>query len=150
MPRLPVQGPTVFLPGTHTKAAHTEFYGGDLAAARETNGVRTAPVAEEFLRGRPVALGLLKIGDLACYNQQVLHCGSANRSRRDRRQFYISFRDPSVRVQARASIRPALRNQLTIGELRRELSLLATDGVGSGLFARLDAEDDTGVGSLLD
>ena len=80
MPRLPVQGPTVFLPGTHTKAAHTEFYGGDLAAARETNGVRTAPVAEEFLRGRPVALGLLKIGDLACYNQQVLHCGSANES----------------------------------------------------------------------
>ena len=55
-------GPTLFLPGTHTKAAHAAFYGGDLIAARETNGVRTAPVAEAFLRSRPVALGLLNKG----------------------------------------------------------------------------------------
>ena len=64
-------GPTVYLRGTHTKAAHSEFYGGDLVAARENSGLRTAPVAEDFLRSRPVSRALLKKGDLACYNQQV-------------------------------------------------------------------------------
>ena len=137
-------GPTVYLPGTHTKAAHSEFYGGDLVAAAETSGIRTAPVAEDFLRTRPVALGLLKKGDLACYNQQVLHCGSANRSDRIRRQFYISFRNPAVKVKARASMRPAFRNQLTIGKIRKELAAMygpGGDGVGTGLFSGLDVKD---------
>lgn len=139
-------GPTIYLPGTHTKAAHSDFYGGDLVAAAENSGLRQAPVATEFLRERPVALGLLKKGDLACYNQQVLHCGSANRSDRIRRQFYISFRNPAVPVKARASMRPSFRNQLTIGEMRQELRRLQKEGENGeahadNLFTRLDARD---------
>jgi len=64
-------GPTVYLPGTHTKAAHTEFYGGNLEAGRERSGLRIPPIPEEFLKGRRVQLGTLRAGDVAIYNQQV-------------------------------------------------------------------------------
>ncbi|EOD05302.1 hypothetical protein EMIHUDRAFT_198946 [Emiliania huxleyi CCMP1516] len=59
--------------------AHTSFFGGDLSLGNA--GVRRPPIPEEFLRSREVKLGLLKAGDLALYNQQTLHCGSANESR---------------------------------------------------------------------
>jgi hypothetical protein len=75
-------------------------------------------------------------GDLALYNQQVLHCGSANLSEdRVRRQFYLSVRDPTVPVQARASMRPAFVNKLTLGQIRDEIAS------STGLFERLDALD---------
>ena len=76
------------------------------------------------------------------YNQQVLHCGSANESAdRVRRQFYVSVRDMSVKgVNARASIRPALLDKLTLGDVRDELRLLRA-GDEARRFAQLDAED---------
>lgn len=142
-------GPTLFLPGTHTAEAHTAFYSGDLARGRDTSGLRAPPVPEEFLKSRPVKLSLLKAGDCALYNQQVLHCGSANESPdRVRRQFYISMRDVRTKVKARASIRPAFRNKLSLGEIRAELKALKGGLVRPkdenglpGLFEQFDAID---------
>lgn len=134
-------GPTIFLPGTHTKEAHTAFYGGFLEAGRDKMGLRIPPIPEDFLRSCPVRLSTLRAGDVALYNQQVLHCGSANRSPdRVRRQFYVSFRDATVaNVEARASIRPALRGKLTLGEVRAELR--GRKAGGGGVFEALDAAD---------
>ena len=94
-----------------------------LSRGRDTVGTRTTPIQEDYLASKNVKLGLLKKGDVALYNQQVLHCGSANESTdRVRRQFYISVRDPTVKgVAARPSIRPALRGKLTLGQVRGEL-----------------------------
>jgi len=143
-------GPTVYLPGTHTAECHAEFYGGDLTKGRDVTGLRTPPIPEDFLQSRKVTLGLLKAGDCAIYNQQVLHCGSANESKDSvRRQFYISMRNAAVKVKARASIRPSFRNKLSLGEIREELKAL--DGKLSregGVFDELDAMDaevDTAV-----
>jgi len=135
-------GPTVYLPGTHSKAEHTIFYGGDLSRGTDANGQRTNPVNEEYLGSKTVKLGLLKKGDVALYNQQVLHWGSANESEeRVRRQFYVSVRDTSVKgVRARASIRPALLNKLTLGEVRDELATMRKGGKPER-FEALDTMD---------
>jgi len=133
-------GPTVYLPGTQTQEAHQHFYGGAMEAhdamAHQSAGLRSPPIATDFLASRQVKLGTLRAGDLALYNQQVLHCGSANLSEdRVRRQFYLSVRDPTVPVQARASMRPAFVNKLTLGQIRDEIAS------STGLFERLDALD---------
>jgi len=135
-------GPTIYLPGTHTKAEHTAFYGGNLELGRDTNGLRVNPINEEYLASRPVQLGLLSKGDVALYNQQVLHCGGPNESEgRSRRQFYISVRDLTVKgVKARPSIRPAYRGQLTLGQVRE--GLRAIDDGAAHPFAALHAASD--------
>ena len=127
-------GPTVFLPRTHTREMQDAFYGAGALNAADRQGVRSnAPVDEAFLKSRPVKLGLLKKGDCALYNQCVLHCGSANKSPdRPRRQFYVSFRDPSCgALDARPSIKPEYKTtdhkapRLTLGSVRAELRKLA-------------------------
>jgi ectoine hydroxylase-related dioxygenase (phytanoyl-CoA dioxygenase family) len=143
-------GPTVYLPGTHTEACHTSFYGGDLGRGK----LKTVspPIAEAFLRSRPVVLGTLKAGDVALYNQQVLHCGSANESpSQTRRQFYISFRNTAVPFDGHAtlpfSIRPPFKNKLTLSSMQAELRLLdgatsrVAEGGKAGLLGDLDALD---------
>lgn len=141
-------GPTVYLPGTQTEEAHNAFFGGDLSVAADNSGIRRPPPNEEFLRSRPVKLGLLKAGDLALYNQQTLHCGSANESPRTRHIFYISVKNPLSQPKACASIRPDLNNKLTMRDMRDELAALKAADTssgdpngGSGLFAKLDALD---------
>lgn len=145
-------GPTVYLPGTHTHECHSSFYGGDLERGKDQTGWRQAPIAEAFLQTRPVVLGTLKAGDVALYNQQVLHCGSANESPdRKRRQFYISFRNPTVPFEGHSSIpwsmRPSFKDALTLGAMREELRLLdgtttrVAEGGGAGLFGERDAID---------
>ena len=143
-------GPTVYLPGTHTEVCHTSFYGGDLGRGKERTV--SPPIAEAFLRSRPVVLGTLRAGDVALYNQQVLHCGSANESPdQTRRQFYISFRNTAVKFEGHAalpfSMRPSFKNKLTLSAMRKELQLLdgATSRVAKGgklgLMGDLDALD---------
>lgn len=142
-------GPTLYLPGTQTKEAHTSFFGGDLSLGNAgVSGVRRPPIPEEFLRSREVKLGLLKAGDLALYNQQTLHCGSANESRdKVRRQFYISMKNPLAQSKLCASLRPAFRNKLTLGAMKDELAALngrrtrVDEGGGRGLFGKLDEVD---------
>ena len=135
-------GPTIYLPGTHTKAEHTAFYGGDLEVGRDQTGHRTNAINEEYIASKPVRLGLLQKGDVALYNQQVLHCGGANESPdRVRRQFYFSVRDFTVPgVQARPSIRPALVQKLTLGQVRDEVKKLTTGGA-SKKFDALHEKD---------
>ncbi|KAL3920347.1 MAG: hypothetical protein SGPRY_005282 [Prymnesium sp.] len=138
-------GPTLYLPGTHTKEAHAAFY-GSIEAGLHLCGEGTlksnTPVNEKFVSSRPVKHALLKKGDCAVYNQCVLHCGSANTSPHLRRQFYISMYDPRVKVRAKQSMRPSFRGKLTLGEITTELKLLNghTSRPG-GLFDRLDAAD---------
>ena len=132
-------GTTVYLPGTQTEECHKTFFGGDLAIAHDPRGVRRPPVPEEFLKSRPVKLGLLKAGDCALYNQQTLHCGSANQSDRTRRQFYISVRNPNVDAKTQASIRPSFLKGLPLADMRAELKALKAGG--GGLFAKLDERD---------
>jgi len=118
-------GPTLYLPGTHTAAAHAAFYGQAVGNSAERHGLRQAPIAEAFLQTARVAYGTLAMGDCALYDQTVLHCGSANRSDRPRRQFYFSFRNPDVaNIRPRSSMRLAYQNQFTLAELRAELALL--------------------------
>ena len=76
----------------------------------------------------------------------MLHCGSANRSERIRRQFYISWRNPAVKsaVRCRASIRPAFRDRLTLGKIQAELKALG------GATERVDADGRAGVFGELD
>ena len=134
-------GPTVYLPGTHTKESHVAFYGGDLQGGRDMSGLRPPPLCGDFLSSREVVLGTLKAGDLALYNQQVLHCGSANESPdKIRRQFYVSFRnEAAAKVKARSSIRPAFKDKLTLGQIRQELEDMKT------LAARRAGEEGVGT-----
>lgn len=137
-------GPTLYLPGTHTKECHTAFYGGDLQVGHDTSGMRPPPICEDFLRSREVVWADLKAGDLALYNQQVLHCGSANESPdKVRRQFYVSFRnEAALKVKCRSSIRPAFKDQLSLGQIRQELDDMKGRGAEvEGLFAALDQRD---------
>ena len=138
-------GPTVFLPGTHTEDAHALFFGGEL----QQGGSLPPPIPTEFLKSRKVVLGTLKAGDIAMYNQQVLHCGSANKSDKIRRQFYVSWRNPAVKsaIRCRASMRPAFVGKLTLGDIQKELKLLdgrterMDDEGGHGVFGQLDEID---------
>lgn len=140
-------GPTLYLPGTHTAQAHAAFYGTALGHSAARHGLRQQPpVPEPFLRGARVAHGTLRMGDAALYDQTVLHCGSANRSDRPRRQFYVSFINPSVPgVAARPSMLPGLRGQLTLAELRAELPGLGRAGGKGGRLAALAALAAAGV-----
>ena len=84
-------GPTVWIPGTHTKDAHDMFqdespgYGGEESAK------------DRLLRNSPHVLGLLKKGSCAIFDSRLLHCGSANRHETTSRAlFYFSFKNPKV------------------------------------------------------
>jgi len=113
-------GPTIYLPGTHNKEAHDSFYGGT-----ESQEAGSKPGNEDFLRGQPVVRGMLRKGDCAVYNQQVLHCGSANTSDKIRRQFYVAVRNADTTVKGFPSIRPPFLNQMSLKEMQAELKALA-------------------------
>ena len=75
-------GPTRFLPGSHTAAAHAAFN------SPEDGG--KAKLA--LLRSRPCWRGILGAGDVSLFDSRLLHCGGANESNRRRVLFYASFR----------------------------------------------------------
>mmetsp|Transcript_46632 Transcript_46632/g.87009 ORF Transcript_46632/g.87009 Transcript_46632/m.87009 type:complete len:378 (+) Transcript_46632:45-1178(+) len=103
-------GPTVFLPRTHTAAAH-ETFGQDNPAFRD-----------EQLRTTPSVCGLLKKGDVAVFDSRLFHLGDANRSTdppQDRVLFYATWRNPKVTsVGNPASIRPIYAEKLTLDDVR--------------------------------
>ena len=109
-------GPTIFLPSTHTRAAHRSF---DSATTRQG-----------FLAETPHVLSTLEAGDAAIYDSRVLHCGGANRSRRPRVLLYLSLLHPQgplatgrADVANVASIHPELIGRLTLADLRRPRGL---------------------------
>lgn len=74
----PEMGPTMFLQGTNTPAAHRRF-GEDPAG---------------FIKEAQSSAGLLNAGDAVVYDSRVLHCGSENLSQRTRVLLYLTFRHP--------------------------------------------------------
>ena len=62
-------GPTLYLPGTHTREAHEAFYGGRMEAhdaqSHQSAGLRNPPIATDFLAERKVTLGTLRAGECA-------------------------------------------------------------------------------------
>lgn len=84
-------GPTVWIPGTHTKEAHEIFQD-------ETAGIDGGDSPKDnLLRTSPNVLGKLKKGSCAIFDSRLLHCGSANRSEdTSRALFYFSFKNPKV------------------------------------------------------
>ncbi|KAL7471777.1 hypothetical protein ACHAXS_012230 [Conticribra weissflogii] len=115
----PEMGPTLWMPGTHSKEAHDAFGDGS--------------VKDDFLRNQTAVAGTLKKGDCAVFDSRVLHCGTANRSHLEggtrsvggtsRALFYFSFKNPEVGYTGNpASIRPEIgRAMVTLGELMEDL-----------------------------
>lgn len=83
-------GPTVFLPRTHTVAAHADFNDKSIS-----DGGTESP-KDRLLRTQKKVLGTLPKGCCSVYDSRLLHCGSANKSNEIRAIFYFSFRSPSV------------------------------------------------------
>jgi ectoine hydroxylase-related dioxygenase (phytanoyl-CoA dioxygenase family) len=102
-------GPTLFLPATHTAAAHSAFFTydnfdlafGDSAdddeVVEETEAARVARVAaeqearEKQLASWPTWRALLGTGDVSLFDSRILHGGEANVSPHERILFYCSF-----------------------------------------------------------
>jgi Phytanoyl-CoA dioxygenase (PhyH) len=126
-------GPTVYLPGTHTKEAHKQFFSGDGDGG---GGDGTPSPKDALLEANPKVLGLLGRGDCSLYDSRVLHCGSANRHpHQSRALFYMSFRNPRVADPGNpASIRPGLAaRQLTLSQLQTLLVEHWTTGMTATL-----------------
>jgi ectoine hydroxylase-related dioxygenase (phytanoyl-CoA dioxygenase family) len=113
-------GPTVWIPNTHTEDAHAQFKDEQ----PDGDGDDGESPKDRLLRTAPAVLGMLPAGCCAMYTSQVLHCGTANKSRNgtSRALFYFSFKKPTVGYPGNpGSIRPELVNQLTLGVLMKDL-----------------------------
>mmetsp|Transcript_31582 Transcript_31582/g.46610 ORF Transcript_31582/g.46610 Transcript_31582/m.46610 type:complete len:383 (+) Transcript_31582:67-1215(+) len=115
-------GPTTWLPGTHTAEAHEAF--GDendtASAGREESR------KDELIRTRPAVLGTLPKGSCAIFDSRCLHCGTANKSKKDSRAlFYFSFKNPQVGYPGNpASIRSELGSaEVTLKALEEDLEM---------------------------
>lgn len=134
-------GPTIYLPGTHTKEGHDAFYAGEEADSDERGSTAGN---EDYMRAQPVVRGMLKKGDCAVYNQQVIHCGSANTSDQIRRQFYVAVRNADTKVKGYPSIRPSFLNQMSLQEVRAELKELKKGN--GGRFEEMNLKDQATSG----
>lgn len=106
-------GPTLLLPGTHTKPAHEAFH----AAQGGSLPPDFAAAAAVGCEGPEVPL--LKRGDALLMDSRLLHCGLGNRSDRERTLFYFTFRrngdaDSEFR---QSSLRQSLRDRYELDHL---------------------------------
>lgn len=110
-------GPTVWLPGTHIRQAHEQFFQNDASK-------------DQLLQSSTKVLGVLPQGCCALYDSRVLHCGSANRSDRSRALFYFSFRNPKIPYPGNpASIRRSIgAAQYRLPQLQRILREYKSSG----------------------
>ena len=101
-------GPTLFLPKTQDKVSHLRFF----------NDATKDELLREHSENRKV--GLLKVGDVSCFDSRTLHAGTANRAPGTRRaMFYLSFRNPRIADPGNPpSLRPCFTNGLTLNDLR--------------------------------
>ena len=108
-----LQGPTRFLPRTHTCAeSHALLGRGDGVA---------------FCQGAASTSALLRSGDCTLYDSRLLHCGGPHRGGAERVLFYVSVRHVAATekqlsnddVHGAGSILPAVAaRQMRLGELR--------------------------------
>lgn len=66
--------------GSHTKAVHKQF------DSKKTKN--------DVLKNRNHVLSTLNMGDMSIYDSRVLHCGTANRSNKQRILLYATFKNP--------------------------------------------------------
>jgi ectoine hydroxylase-related dioxygenase (phytanoyl-CoA dioxygenase family) len=123
-------GPTTWMPGTHTLAAHEQFQDDTLPSSSpqdgdNINGIAKSPKDELLVKG-PVVLGLLPKGSCGIFDSRLLHCGGANTStdaNNQRAVFYFSWKNPTVTNAGNpGSIRPAYINKWTLQTLSKELT----------------------------
>jgi hypothetical protein len=124
-------GPTIFLPKTHTAAAHTEF---DDSSQRDI-----------MLSHRPSVVALLNAGDAALFDSRTIHCGGANDVDKGatRALFYFSFRNPcaTLPIGNVGSIMPDIK-PITLRELRTKLAALTDDDISFDPFDNEEEEAD--------
>lgn len=102
-------GPTVWLPGTHTKEAHAAFKNDSISLDDDVSP------KNKLLQSSKAVLGLLPKGSCAIFDSRCLHAGSANRSDGiSRGLFYFSFRNPKVRYPGNPG---TLRKELETAQL---------------------------------
>ena len=82
-------GPTLFLPGTHSKDAHLKFLSCDV------------DVRQYFLEQEvEYRTSLLKKGDVQIMDSRILHAGLENRSQSCRRTlFYFTIKNPACKPE---------------------------------------------------
>lgn len=85
-------GPTAFIPGTHTAAAHAALQARGSASSARGDGTPLGAMGSLVGGHRPSWRGLLGTGDACVFDSRLLHCGLANESCRRRVLFYVSFR----------------------------------------------------------
>mmetsp|Transcript_17163 Transcript_17163/g.16489 ORF Transcript_17163/g.16489 Transcript_17163/m.16489 type:complete len:339 (+) Transcript_17163:54-1070(+) len=96
-------GPTLFIPGSHTKMIQKKF------DSKKTK--------DEVLLNYPHELSTLNTGDVSIYDSRVLHCGTPNRSNKKRILIYVTFRNPSKKDSDFwnvASIRPEYKGKFRV------------------------------------
>ena len=90
-------GPTVWMPGTHTLAAHNQFFEtGKDAASTKTNDYSPK---DQILQSSKAVVGTLPKGSCVIFDPRVLHCAGANTCAdptKTRALFYTSFKNPKV------------------------------------------------------
>jgi hypothetical protein len=117
-------GPTVFVPGSHTRSAHVEM-------SRPDPEGRDSGAGGGFLAAANARLGCMNAGDATLYDSRLLHAGGANRGDVPRVLVYLTFAtsraDATEHGNEEAhSIRPALAaRRISLAKLRRGAGLLA-------------------------
>lgn len=99
-------GPTLFIPGSHTKIIHKKF--------------DSSKTKDEVLLNHPYKLSTLNTGDMSIYDSRLLHCGTPNKSNKKRILMYATFRNPKGPKKDAdfwnvASIRPEYKGKYKLG-----------------------------------
>jgi len=125
-------GPTLFLPRTHTAAAHAKFYtyeNFDLAFSSvdeeegEVEDDETAARVATLLESWSAWRGELRTGDVSLFDSRCLHAGDANASPQRRVLFYCSFiREEHAPVSTRGTLLDSLRGGHALEDWREWLT----------------------------
>jgi ectoine hydroxylase-related dioxygenase (phytanoyl-CoA dioxygenase family) len=97
-------GPTIWIPQTHNRPAHNQFYTPDNDKSYDGNddeeGTKVAESSKErLLKSRPSVIGTLPKGSCVVFDPRTLHCAGANTCTdpdKTRALFYFSFKHPRV------------------------------------------------------
>jgi hypothetical protein len=92
-------GPTIWIPGTHTAYAHDRFQRRRVEDIFEGESPK-----DHLLRTTPHVVGCIPKGSCVLFDSRILHCGTANHMppshpdlEHSRAIFYVSFLHPQVR-----------------------------------------------------
>jgi hypothetical protein len=92
-------GPTIWIPRTHNRPSHEEFYAPDSDTTQQRGDTTVESSKERLLRTSPSVVGTLPQGSCVVFDPRTLHCASANACAdptHTRALFYFSFKNPRV------------------------------------------------------